>query len=109
MTPNSFVRVGTELTIRFEVLDNMERSKVVELSDFSYLQPNLDKQMPATSSLPLHIPMPVPAMSSVVPMSSLLLLQYADDLDKAGTMKAFLHLSSFDLFYSFLSTTITIK
>jgi hypothetical protein len=39
--PNSGVCIGTKLTIGFEVLDHMKRSKVAELSIFSPLQPNL--------------------------------------------------------------------
>jgi hypothetical protein len=43
MFTNRCVCIGTELTIGFEFLDNMERSRVVESSHFSILQPNLAK------------------------------------------------------------------
>jgi hypothetical protein len=42
--PNKCVCIVTELTIGFEVLDNMVRSKVVESSQVIISQPNLAKQ-----------------------------------------------------------------
>jgi hypothetical protein len=44
MFTNRCVCIGIELTIGFEFLYNMERSRVVESPHFSILQPNLAKK-----------------------------------------------------------------